>query len=68
MEANKKAEELVKKFALGGWGKDNAITCVDEIIDTAMTSYLVNDRAVAEFQIKMRDYWKQVKTEIEALP
>ena len=68
MEANKKAEELVKKFALGGWGKDHAITCVDEIIDTAMTGYLVNDRAVAEFQIKMRDYWKQVKTEIEALP
>jgi hypothetical protein len=68
MEANKKAEELVKKFALGGWGKDYAITCVDEIIDTAMTGYLVNDRAVAEFQIKMRDYWKQVKTEIEALP
>jgi len=68
MEANKKAEELVKNFALGGWGKDHAITCVDEIIDTAMTGYLVNDRAVAEFQIKMRDYWKQVKTEIEALP
>jgi hypothetical protein len=68
MEANKKAEELVKKFALGGWGKDHAITCVDEIIDTVMRGYLVNDSAVAEIQIIMRDYWKQVKTEIEALP
>ena len=67
MEANKKAEELVKKFALSV-GKENAINCVDEIIDTAMTGYLVNDRAVAEFQIKMRDYWKQVKIEIESLP
>ena len=68
MEANKKAEELVKKFALGGWSKEHATTCVDEIIDTAMTGYLLNDSKVAEFQIKMRDYWKQVKTEIEALP
>jgi predicted aspartyl protease len=68
MEVKKKAEELVKKFALGGWSKEHAINCVDEIIDTAMTGYLVNDRKVAEFQIKMRDYWKQVKTEIEALP
>lgn len=67
MKANKKAEELIKKFALGGWGKDHAITCVNEILATAMTGYLVNDRKVRDFQIIVRDYWKQVKIEIEAL-
>lgn len=68
MEAKKKAEELVKRFALGGWSKEHAITCVDEIIDTVMTGYFLTDSKVGEFQVKMRDYWKQVKAEIEALP
>jgi len=68
MEAKKKAEELVMKFATNGcWAKENAITCVNEILDTAMTGYLVNDSAVAEFQIRMRDYWKGVKTEIQKI-
>jgi hypothetical protein len=67
-QAEIKAQELVKKFAGGGWGKNHAITCVNEIIDTAMTGYFLNEQAVAEFQIRMRDYWTLVKTKIEALP
>ena len=67
MKANKKAEQLVKKFALGGWGKDHALNCVNEIIETSMTGYLLNEQSVSEFQIKMRDYWQQVKIEIEKL-
>lgn len=67
MEAKEKAIKLVKEFAVGGWGQKHAMRCVDEIIDTAMTGYLVNDSAVAEFQLKMRNYWKEVKNEIEKL-
>lgn len=67
MEAKLKAEQLVKKFALGGWGKDHALNCVNEILETLMTGYLLNEQSVSEFQIKMRDYWQEVKTEIEAL-
>jgi len=32
MEAQEKANELVRKFAIGGWGKENAKTCVNEIL------------------------------------
>ena len=39
----------------------------DEIVDTAMTGYLLNDSKVAGFQIKMRDYWIKVKYEIEKI-
>lgn len=67
MEAKLKAEQLVKKFALGGRGKDHALNCVNEIIETAMTGYLLNEQNVSDFQIKMRDYWQQVKNEIKAL-
>lgn len=31
--SKEKAEELYKKFAIGGWGKENALSCVDEILN-----------------------------------
>jgi hypothetical protein len=59
MEADKKADELIKRF-----GKDFAIDIADEMIDSSMTGFLLNESIVAEFQVKMRHYWKQVKNEI----
>ena len=45
-----KAEELVRKFALGGCGEEHAITCVDEIISA-------NPRYVM--------FWVEVKEELK---
>lgn len=47
--------------------KKLVIEFVNEIIDTSMTGYLINDSKVAEFQVKMRDYWVEVKKEIEKI-
>lgn len=79
MEANKKANELYEKFkktlninndmrmGANPFVKECCLNTVNEIIETAMTGYLLTDKEVSEFQIKMRDYWQQVKIEIEKL-
>jgi hypothetical protein len=58
MSPKEKAIELVDKFALGGWGKENALRCVDEIINVTVGL----NGWIDGFQ-----YWEQVKQEIEKL-
>ena len=58
MTPKEKAIELVDKFALGGWGKENALRCVDEIINVTVGL----NGWIDGFQ-----YWKEVKQEIEKL-
>jgi hypothetical protein len=58
MTPKEKAIELVDKFALGGWGKENALRCVDEIINVTVGL----NGWIDGFQ-----YWEQVKQEIEKL-
>ena len=62
MEAKKKAEKLIEKFGT----KEQAINCVEEIITSSMNGYLLNDRKVSNFQVKLRDYWKEVEVEIKS--
>ena len=58
MTPKEKAIELVDKFALGGWGKENALRCVDEIINVTVGL----NGWIDGFQ-----YWEEVKQEIEKL-
>jgi hypothetical protein len=58
MSPKEKAIELVDKFALGGWGKENALRCVDEIINVTVGL----NGWIDGFQ-----YWEEVKQEIEKL-
>jgi hypothetical protein len=58
MTPKEKAIELVDKFALGGWGKENALRCVDEIINVTVGL----NGWIDGFQ-----YWEQVKEEIKKL-
>ena len=53
MTPKEKAEELLKKFALGGWPKENALNAVDEILKAVEGKY--------------DEYWQEVKQEIEKL-
>jgi hypothetical protein len=57
MSPKEKAIELVDKFALGGWGKENALRCVDEILS-------INSVDKDE---DLSNYWEKVKQEIEKL-
>jgi hypothetical protein len=56
MTPKEKAIELVDKFALGGWGKENALRCVDEIINVTVGL----NGWIDGFQ-----YWEEVKHKIE---
>jgi len=77
MTANKKAVQIFNKMFINQIDKRNplswelakqcALIVVDEIIFTSMTGYLLNDSKVSEFQVKMRDYWQEVKSKIEKL-
>ena len=58
MTPKEKAIELVDKFALGGWGKENALRCVDEIINVTVGL----NGWIDGFQ-----YWEEVKQEIKKL-
>jgi hypothetical protein len=58
MSPKEKAQELFNKFALGGWGKENALRCVDEIINVTVGL----NGWIDGFQ-----YWEEVKQEIEKL-
>jgi hypothetical protein len=63
MTPKEKAEELLKKFALGGWPKENAIKCalisVDECIKAVESDW-------SFMEIRM-EYWQKVKQEIEKI-
>ncbi len=59
MTAKEKAKELLNTFAVGGWRKEHAISCVDEIIKE-------HDEEVLESNdVNRINYWEQVKIEIE---
>lgn len=55
MTPKEKADELIGKFSVGGWSKEHAMTCVNEIIKQADNWGVVS----------VKGYWQQVKTEIE---
>lgn len=62
-----KANQLVKNFPLEAWGKEHAMSCVDEIILALSKGYMTNDIEVAEFQDEQINYWNQVKVELEKM-
>ena len=66
MIPKEKAEQLVNKFHADD-GIESALICCDEIIESVMTGYLLNDSAVADYQIRMRTYYQEVRKEIEKL-
>ena len=57
MSPKEKSQELFNKFALGGWGKENALRCVEEILS-------INSVDKDE---DLSNYWEEVKQEIEKL-
>ena len=61
MTPKNKAQELFDKFALGGWGKEHANSCINEIIESI--KYLEKDISY----INLLEYWEEVKEEIEKL-
>ena len=70
MTAKEKAKELVEKFATGGWGKENALIAVDEILDLDVVWYdeqLVKDYPKTYKPNQTIEYWEQVKSEINLL-
>ena len=60
MTPKEKAQELFNKFALGGWGKENALRCADEILDIVVGIYDY------DYQV-LYPYWTEVKEEIQKL-
>ena len=61
MTPKEKAQELLSKFAVGGWRKEHATTCVDEIIKE------YDEEILESNDVNRIEYWRQVKDEIEAL-
>jgi len=64
MTPKEKAQELLDKFSVGGWRKEHAMSCVDEILNTI---YNEDFQGHLIDEIGANDYWEQVKIEIEAL-
>jgi len=64
MSTKEKAQELLDKFAVGGWRKEHATSCVDEIIKELKSIEFNYD---LNFQSDLLPYWDGVKSEIEAL-
>jgi hypothetical protein len=64
MTPKEKAQELLEKFAVGGWRKEHSISCVDEIIKELVD---VEFNYNLDFHSDLLLYWNDVKTEIEAL-
>lgn len=64
MTPKEKAQELLSKFAVGGWRKEHSISCVDEILNTI---YNEDFQGHLTDEIGANSYWEQVKVEIEAL-
>ncbi len=70
MEAQEKANELVRKFAIGGWGKENAKTCVEEILNDLKESFEVAKDLHPHAEGLIAGslvFWQSVKRELEAL-
>ena len=59
MTPKEKAEELKRKFSLGGWGKENAIIAINEIIKAIDFDWMEVQNLERE-----HDYWNKVKDEI----
>ena len=63
MTPKEKAQELFDKFALGGWGKENALRCVDEIIES-----IPEEPSISTVErIGAIMFWFEVRKEIENL-
>jgi hypothetical protein len=75
MTPQEKAQELVDKFALGGWGKENALRCGDEILkayphtfDKELEYTSSGDEIIVIKNTRCNnEFWYQVKQEIEKL-
>ena len=69
-DAKEKAEQLVRKFAIGGWGKKNALTCVEVILEDLRESYALSDglhpHTVGMFAGSIV-VWSKIKKELEKL-
>lgn len=65
MTAEEKAQELLDEFAVGDWGKEHAISCVNEIIKELLS---IEFNYNLDFHSDLLPYWNEVKIEIEALP
>lgn len=70
MDAKEKANELVGKFSIGGWGRENAKTCVEEILRDLKESFDVakdlHPHAEGLIAGSMA-FWLSVKRELEGL-
>lgn len=81
MTPKEKAEKLYRMFSLGGWGKEHATNCVDEILEIFeglhKPEYCAFD-AIGERQYKfdgeysehmtgydMVEYWEEVKKALQ---
>jgi len=75
MTPREKAQELFNKFALGGWGKEHAIGCVDEILkayphtfDKELEYTSSGDEIIVIKNTRCNnEFWYKVKEEIEKL-
>ena len=61
MRPKEKAQELLNKFAVGGWRKEHAINCVEEIIKE------YDEEVIESKYVNRVNYWEEVKIQIEAL-
>lgn len=69
MKPKEKAKELLVKFARGGWRKEHAISCVEEIIKEYNEEILLSNdiNSIMVFYFNRINYWEEVKAEIETL-
>lgn len=59
-----KAKELIEIFAIGGWGKVNALKCVDEILNSgSLTAGWAKDVDLP-LRKDMKPYWEEVRNYI----
>lgn len=64
MSTKEKAQELLDKFAFGGWRKEHALSCIDEIMKELIS---IEFNYNLDFHSDLLPYWNEVKIEIEAL-
>ncbi len=65
MKLEKEAKELVEKFALGGWGKHNALKCINVVISSGLI--LIDYRDYSGDKRSCLNYWQEMKIEINKL-
>jgi hypothetical protein len=71
MTAQQKANELIRKFAIDGWGKANALNCADEVLRelkeledvmyVSAQSYPNTHELISDFIF----FWFDVKSELK---